>query len=62
MISKLFRDAVCRVCPHRLVWGKKDECCLEANYAQHLVARERPARVSLDMIDKCPDPKRGGDR
>lgn len=62
MIGKQFREAVCRLCPHRLVWGKKDECCYEANYACHLPAKDRPARVSLDLLEACPDPKRGREK
>lgn len=60
MIPKQFRDAVCRTCPHLLVWNKQaPQCCYEQNYGQHLPPDKRPDRVALDLLEKCPDPVRG---
>ncbi len=62
MIGKQFRDAVCRVCPHRLVWNKDDQCCYEANMAHKMPRDKRPPRQNMDLMDACPDPARRSDR
>lgn len=62
MIGKQFREATCRLCPHRLVWNKLDQCCYESNYSSHLPQKERPKRQDLDMLDACPDPKRRAEK